>query len=159
MQQAYDFALFEPKRGTEKKTKAPLRAVQGGKKKESGLKKILVNFSNILALAVFVALALLLIQSKATITELTTQQQRTQSAITDAQSNYNYLNSELNRRTNMASVEDIANRLGLMKMDDSQITYVRLEDSSELIAAQSPAKKWGDWIKAGMLSLMETLDP
>ena len=157
-QQAYDFSMFAPQRAKPEK-KPPLRTVEGGKKPQTGLKKAAVSFGNVLCCAVFLALAVLLIQSKVTITELTTQQQKTQAQLTDAQSTYNYLNGALNSRTNMASVEEIANRLGLMKVDDSQITYVRLEDSSVLTAAQSPVKQWSGWLKSGMLNMMEMLDP
>jgi cell division protein FtsL len=157
-QQAYDFSLFTPDEEPATK-KVPLRSVRGGKPKQTKLKKAAVGFWNVFGCAVFLALTVLLIQSKVTLTELTAQEQSVHNQLTDAQSTYNYLSSELNSRTNMASVEDIANRLGLMKIDDSQITYVRLEDSSVLSAAESPVKHWTDWMKAGVLSLMETLDP
>ena len=41
------------------------------------------------------------------------------------QSQYTYYNSALNSRTNITSVEETATRLGLMKIDQSQITYIR----------------------------------
>ena len=36
------------------------------------------------------------------------------------------------RQTNITSVEDVAGRLGLMKMDQSQLTYIRLDSDSVL---------------------------
>ena len=44
------------------------------------------------------------------------------------QSQYTYYNSALNSRTNITSVEETATRLGLMKIDQSQITYIRLDE-------------------------------
>ena len=160
MQQAYDFAVFESgKPRSQPEQAVPLRSVKGGKKAPGKLQHLLGSFWNLLGTVVFVALAALLIQSKATITELNAQVRRTQAELTTAQSTHNYLSSELNARTSMANIEEIANRLGLMKKDDSQITYVRLEEASVLTAEESPVKKWTDWFHAGLLSLMDTLDP
>ena len=48
------------------------------------------------------------------------------------QSQYTYYNSTLNSKTNITSVEETAGRLGLMKIDQSQITYIRLGESDTL---------------------------
>ena len=103
-------------------------------------------------------LAIGLLESKVTITELTTQIQRTQTQLTSEQSTYNYLSSELNSKTSMANVEEVANRLGLMKLDDSQITYVRLDESSVITRAPSDVEKWSEFLYSGVLSLIEKLD-
>ena len=58
----------------------------------------------------------------------------------------------------MANVEEVANRLGLMKLDDSQITYIRLDDSSVLTRKESDVKRWTDLLYSGVLSLIEQLD-
>lgn len=158
-QQAYDFAMFESDTRTTQKSGVQLRSVAGGKKPQTRGKKLAGSLGSILASAMFLALAVLLIQSKVTITELNAETRKTRDALTTAQSAYNYLSSELDRRTGMENIESIANRLGLMKIDDSQITYVRLEESSVLTTAESPVKKWTDWLSSGLLSLMETLDP
>lgn len=158
-QQAYDFSMFESSRRPAQKSSVQLQSVAGGKKAASRGKKLVGSLGNILASAMFLALAVLLIQSKVTITELNAETRRTRDALTTAQSAYNYLSSELDRRTGMENIESIANRLGLMKVDESQITYVRLEESSVLTAEESPVKKWTDWLSSGLLSLMETLDP
>ncbi len=155
---AYDFARFEQTSKPAAKSKAKLRAVKGGKPKNSRLHEMLVNFRAVLAVTLFLGLAVGLLQSKVTITELTTEIQRTQSQLTTAQSTYNYLNSELNSRTSMANVEEVANRLGLMKLDDSQITYIRLDDSSVLTRKESDVKRWTDLLYSGVLSLIEQLD-
>jgi cell division protein FtsL len=160
-QQAYDFSLFEQRRAPAPAPApaAPLRAVAGGKPRVSRLKSAAVSLWNLLACTVFLALAILLIQSKVTLTELNTNVQRTRDQLTTAQSTNNYLNGQLSSRTNMENIEDIASRLGLMKVDESQITYIRLEDSGVLTTTESPVKKWTDVFHSGLLSLMETLDP
>ncbi len=158
-QEAYDFGLFESRPASVRKEQVPLKQVQGGKKPTTRLHQTFINLWNAMGCALFLTLAILLIQSKVTLTELNTDIQSAQADLTTAQSTYNYLNSELTSRTNMANIEDAARRLGLMKVDQSQITYIRLEDSGVLTAPESPVKKWTDWFHSGILSLMETLDP
>ena len=52
-----------------------------------------------------------------------------------------------------------AGRLGLMKIDDSQITYIRLDDQSVLTRRESAVEKWTDTLQAGVSSLLRTIDP
>ncbi len=65
--------------------------------------------------------------------ELNDQIQSTKAQLVSAQSQYTYYNSTLNSKTNIASVEEAASRLGLMKIDQSQITYIRLGESGALV--------------------------
>ena len=158
-QTAHDFALFENTQKPQNQKKSPLKAVQGGAEAApSRLRTLWVNLRTVLCLVLFLGLAVSLLQSKVTITELTTQIQREQTQLAAEQSTYNYLNSELNSRTSMANVEEVANRLGLMKLDDSQITYVRLEEASSLTRKGSQLEQWSEFLYSGLLSLMDRLD-
>jgi len=159
-QAAYDFAKFENTNAAQKQKakKADLRAVQGGKKSVSRWQELWINLKAVVAVTLFLVLAIGLLESKVTITELTTQIQRTQTQLTSEQSTYNYLSSELNSKTSMANVEEVANRLGLMKLDDSQITYVRLDESSVITRVPSDVEKWSEFLYSGVLSLIEKLD-
>lgn len=155
-QNAHDFALFENTSRPDAKPK--LRAVKGGAPKKSRLQEAWGTLTNLLGVVLFLGLAISLLQSKATLTELTTQIQREQTQLVTEQSTYNYLTSELNSKTSMANVEEVANRLGLMKLDDSQITYVRLEESSSLTRKESEVEKWTEFLYSGLLSLMDKLE-
>lgn len=157
-QAAHDFSLFEENERPASKKKAQLRSVKGGAVRSEQLRRLRGNFRIVLAATLFLTLAVSLLQSKATLNELTTEIQRTQSQLTTEQSTNNYLNSELNGKTSMANVEEVANRLGLMKMDESQITYVRLEESSVLTRKESDVKRWTEFLYSGLLSLAERLD-
>ena len=160
-QQAYNFALFEEHREAPGSKKQPVvQAVPGGKSKKAA--KVQAQATNVwivVMTAVLIALTVLLLQSKATITELNGQVRDVNRQLTDAKSTYNYLSSELSERTGMERIENIAKQLGLMKIDDSQITYVRLEDSSVLTGTETPVQQFADLFQSGILSLMETLDP
>ena len=50
-------------------------------------------------------------------------------------------------------------RLGLVKMDPSQVTYVRLEDESVIERAAGTADKFFAGIKTAALSLLGSFDP
>ena len=56
-------------------------------------------------------------------------------------------------------MESVAGRLGLMKIDDSQITYIRLDDQSVLTRRESAVEKWTDTLQAGVSSLLRTIEP
>lgn len=157
-QTAHDFSLFEENTRTAPPKKAELRSVKGGADHSAQLRQMMGSFRIVLAATLFLALAVSLLQSKATLNELTTEIQRTQTQLTTEQSTNNYLNSELNSKTNMANVEEVASRLGLMKLDESQITYVRLEEDSVLTRKESDVKKWTEFLYSGLLSLAEKLD-
>ena len=153
---AHDFALFEERVKADRKPK--LQAVKGGAPKTGKLKQLWLSFRHLVSAVVVLALAISLLQSKATLTELTTDIQREQAQLVTEQSTYNYLNNELNSKTSMANVEEVANRLGLMKLDDSQITNVRLEESSSLTRKVSEVEKWSEFLYSGLLSLMDKLE-
>ena len=162
-QSAYDFALFEDHSAAgvpQQKRGAPIMvAVAGGKAKESKVKKHVVNVWIVLMVAALLSLTILLVQSKATLTELNTQVREVQREITDAKSQYNYLSSELGKRTGMARIEDIAKQQGLMKVNDSQITYVRLEENSVITGGETEVSRMAELIQAGLLSILNALDP
>lgn len=157
-QVAHDFSLFE---NTERVARKPkLRAVEGGapQKKTGNLVQLWNQITGVVLWALFACLAVGLLQSKVTLTEVTTQIQREQNQLVAEQSTYNYLNNELNSRTSMANVEDVANRMGLMKLDDSQITYVRLEETSNITRKTSEVEKLSEMLYSGLLSLFNRLE-
>ncbi len=69
------------------------------------------------------------------------------------QSQYTYYNSALNSRTNITSVEETASRLGLMKIDQSQITYIRLDEGSVLVRKESAVRQWTDLLHDGAMTV------
>ena len=77
--------------------------------------------------------------------------------LVSAQSQYTYYNSTLNSKTNITSVEEAASRLGLMKIDPSQITYIRLNESGALERQQSPVRQWTSFIYNGAVTILGTV--
>ena len=122
-QAAYDLSTFEKR---EKQQKPRLQVAKGAKPKRkfdfSGLKVVAT-------VAIIVSLAWGVLYSRAQVTELTTQISTTQTSLSNAKSEYDYLNLQLESKTDLSSVETYAlTQLGLTKMDASQVTYLTLED-------------------------------
>ena len=89
--------------------------------------------------------------------ELNDQIQDAKAQLVSAQSQYTYYNSTLNSKTNITSVEEAASRLGLMKIDPSQITYIRLNESGALERQQSPVRQWTSFIYNGAVTILGTV--
>ena len=91
------------------------------------------------------------------IRELNDQIQATKAQLVSEQSQYTYYNSTLNSKTNIASVEETAGRLGLMKVDPSQITYIRLGESGALVRRESTVRQWTDFLYTGAVNILGTV--
>ena len=80
-----------------------------------------------------------------------------ETSLLSEQSQYTYYTSTLNSQTNITSVEEAASRLGLMKIDQSQITYIRLGESDSLERTQSAVRQWTDFIYNGAVNILGTI--
>ncbi len=159
-QEAYDFARFETtarvqgaqktaRQGAAKETEQEsqqsvrLRSVKGGGRRyASAWQKIFNNIATVLCVIAFFATAFALVQSEAKLTEYTQQIQTQQTALTEAQSEYNYLESTLNASVNLDQVERVAKQLGLVKVNESQVTYIRIEEEALLTTVTSDLEQW-----------------
>ncbi len=165
-QEAYDFARFEntqaatptPARVQDGQTQTPLRSVKGGNTKRATRKAFLSAMQVVLAIA-FMALAFALVQSEAQLTEYTQQIQVQTAALTAAKSEYSYLEATLNASINLDQVEKVAKEQGLVKLDESQVTYIRLEDEAVLTKAQSSFAQWQESVSGIWTRLLAYLDP
>ena len=84
-----------------------------------------------------------IVASQARITQLSGEIDDAKSELTNAQSYNDYLSTTMDQITNSTSVQQEAeDRLGLVKMDPSQVTYVRLEDESVIERAAGTADKF-----------------
>ena len=99
----------------------------------------------LISVALMVGFAVSLLWSEAQLVELNDQIQDAKAQLVSEQSQYTYYNSALNSKTNITSVEEAASRLGLMKIDQSQITYIRLDAGSVLVRKESAVHQWTDF--------------
>ena len=77
-----------------------------------------------------------------------------------SQTTYDYLSSQMDKIANMSNLETVAEtRLGLVKADPSQITYVRLEDQSVIETVEDGAAKLVEDVRTAALDLLSSLKP
>ena len=136
-QAAYDYNTARRRKVPQTQRKTALRVEKGGKRRLTPLQAAVHNAMNLV--------------------ELNDQIQDAKAQLVSAQSQYTYYNSTLNSKTNITSVEEAASRLGLMKIDPSQITYIRLNESGALERQQSPVRQWTSFIYNGAVTILGTV--
>lgn len=131
----------------------PLRVEQGGKPRLTPFRAAMRHAMQLLAMGLMVGIAVCLLQSEAQLVELNSEIQNAKATLVSEQSQYTYYTSTLNSKTSITSVEEAAGRLGLMKIDPSQITYVRLSEQSVLVRKESAVRQWTDFLHDGAVTI------
>ena len=156
-QAAYDMTEVRRRRAPQAQPKVPLRVEKGGKKRLNPVRSAMQHALQLVGAALLVGFAVSLLWSEAQLVELNDQIQSTKAQLVSEQSQYTYYNSTLNSKTNIASVEETAGRLGLMKVDPSQITYIRLGESGALVRRESTVRQWTDFLYTGAVNILGTV--
>ena len=148
-QAAYDYNAVRRRKAPQTQRKADLRVAKGGKRRLSPLQAAVHNAMHLVAAALLVGFAISLLWSESKLVELNDQIQDAKAQLVSEQSQYTYYN--------ITSVEETAGRLGLMKIDQSQITYIRLGESDTLERTQSAVRQWTDFIYNGAVNILGTV--
>lgn len=156
-QAAYDYNTARRRKSPQTQRKTALRVEKGGKRRLSPLQAALRNAMHLVAAALLTGFAISLLMSEAQLVELNDQIQDAKAQLVSAQSQYTYYNSTLNSKTNITSVEEVAGRLGLMKMDQSQLTYIRLDSDSVLVRRESAVHQWTDFLHDGAMTILASV--
>lgn len=156
-QVAYDYNTARRRKAPQTQRKTALRVEKGGKRRLSPLQAALRNAMHLVAAALLTGFAISLLMSEAQLVELNDQIQDAKAQLVSAQSQYTYYNSTLNSKTNITSVEEVAGRLGLMKMDQSQLTYIRLDSDSVLVRRESAVHQWTDFLHDGAMTILASV--
>ena len=156
-QAAYDMTEVRRRRAPQAQPKVPLRVEKGGKKRLNPVRAAMQHALQLVGAALLVGFAVSLLWSEAQLVELNSQIQSAKAELVSEQSQYTYYNSTLNSKTNIASVEETAGRLGLMKVDPSQITYIRLGESGALVRRESTVRQWTDFLYTGAVNILGTV--
>ena len=156
-QAAYDMNAVRRRRAPQTQKNVPLRVEKGGKRRLTPFQAAMQHAIQLISVALMVGFAVSLLWSEAQLVELNDQIQDAKAQLVSEQSQYTYYNSALNSRTNITSVEETATRLGLMKIDQSQITYIRLGESDTLERTQSAVRQWTDFIYNGAVNILGTI--
>ena len=116
--------------------------------------------ASVLVVAVLLALITAIVASQAKLTELSGEIDATRSDLADAQTTYEYLSGTMDEISNSANIDEVAqNRLGLVKTDPSQVTYIRLDDESIIEKTGSKTDEILDELYTAALSLIGSFEP
>ena len=152
---AYDLSVFENRTAR----RAPHVEVKKGSNNRK-LKQRMKALGTAAVVIVLLGLVWGLLYSQATLTELTTDVQRTQRQLSTARSEHDYLAGVMDSKTSVKNVEEVARaQLGLVKLDKSQITYATLEDESVITVPRSGWRQLMDQVHNSLLSVMDYLNP
>lgn len=114
----------------------------------------------VLVVALILGLITAIVASQARITELSGEIDAKNSELSEAKTTYDYLTSQMDEIANMSNLGTVAeNRLGLVKSDPSQITYMQVENESVIEHNESDAAKLLDGLRTAALSLIGNFDP
>ena len=154
-QPAYDMSSeVRRRKAPQTQRKVALRVEKGGKRRLSPFLAAMQHALQLISMALLAGFAVSLLWSEAQLVEVNDQIQKAKAELVSEQSQYTYYNSVLNSKTNITSVEEAASRLGLMKIDPSQITYIRLNESGALERQQSPVRQWTSFIYNGAVTIL-----
>ena len=157
-QPAYDRSSeVRRRKAPQTQRKVALRVEKGGKRRLSPFQAAMQHALQLISMALLAGFAVSLLWSEAQLVELNDQIQDAKAQLVSEQSQYTYYNSTLNSKTNIASVEETAGRLGLMKVDPSQITYIRLGESGALVRRESTVRQWTDFLYTGAVNILGTV--
>lgn len=137
-----------------------VRVVRGGRFRLERAKDAMRQAASVMAVAVILALITAIVASQAKLTELSGEIDATRSDLVTAQTTYEYLSGKMDEISNSANIDEAAqNRLGLVKTDPSQVTYIRLEDESVIEKNSSQTDEILDELYTAALSLIGSFEP
>lgn len=108
---------------------------------------------------IFVSLVCSVLYSQATVTELTNKIDNSEIELSELKSEYDYLNGQVEMKTALSSVEEKATALGLVKLDNSQITYVYRGNTDEIVRPDTTLDSIRNNIFGGLMSFTQFITP
>lgn len=137
-----------------------VQVVRGGRHGLNRARQLAASTVLVLAAALLLGLIVSVVYSQAKITELNGQINAAKSDLAAAQSDYDYLSSQMSAITSRTSLQQVAEgELGLVPADPSQVTYVELETESVIEKTGSDAAQALSDVGTAALSLLGSLDP
>ncbi len=156
-QAAYDLNMKTKSYG---QYRAPRVRVVRGRSRLDKLRQTVAALRSVLVAALILGLVVSLLYSQAIITELSGEIESTRQELTQEQSTYDYLSGRMDDITSTTNIQEIAEgKLGLVKADASQITYITMEDQSRIVRNQSDLSRLLSGVKTAALSLIGNFNP
>lgn len=136
---AYNFENFAAKTADEHDEELRTRSLRIIKNRRAV--KAIAPVKIILGAAMVIAVCIIMIYSQVVLTELTSEVSFYENQITELNTEYVRLQSELEASTSIKTLEEAAeSKLGLAKIDSSQVEYVSLTGSDEITIARTGGK-------------------
>lgn len=132
---AYDFNLFLPRENKRAQTDSKVIPVRANKKRAARRAASVVS-GHVTAVVVttFVLFSLFAaIYMRARITEISRDISTVKSEITVLETEKTRLYVELENKISYKNIEEAAQTLGMRKMDNSQVVYIRLNDTNKAV--------------------------
>ncbi|NCC07381.1 MAG: hypothetical protein EOM30_04905 [Clostridia bacterium] len=129
---------------------------------EKSKKSLRINGKIVAAImfaVIFVSLVCSVLYSQATVTELTNKIDNSEIELSELKSEYDYLNGQVEMKTALSSVEEKATALGLVKLDNSQITYVYRGNTDEIVRPDTTLDSIRNNIFGGLMSFTQFITP
>lgn len=137
-----------------------VRVVRGGRHGLNRVRRLAASMLQVLAVALLLGLIVSVVYSQAKITELNGQINETKTQLTAAQSEYDYLTTQMSNITSRTNLQQVAEgELGLVPADPSQITYVRLESESVIEKKSGSTQLLLEDLRTAALNLLGSLNP
>ncbi len=136
---AYNLENFAAKTGAEQDKELKTRSLRiiKNRRTEKGVAPVKI----ILTVAMVLAVCVVMIYSQVMLTELTSEVGFYENQLTELNTEYVRLQSELEASTSIKTLEEAAeNKLGLTKIDGSQVEYVSLTGADEISVAHTGGK-------------------
>ena len=135
----YDLNTFAPKTAEQHDKELKTRSLRIIKNRRKV--KVVAPLKIILASALAITVSIIMIYSQVVLTELTSEVSFYENQITELDTEYVRLQSELEATTSIKALEEAAEtKLGLAKIDSSQVEYVNLTGTDEISVARTGGK-------------------
>ncbi|MCI8497352.1 MAG: hypothetical protein HFE85_03755 [Clostridiales bacterium] len=146
---AYDLSRFEPK---EERSSAPKRRRKPKYRLRHDVPRVLAMLT---VMAAAIGIFGFMLYSHVQITELSDQISSAKSDLSQAQSEYDYLNMQVQSKTSLANVEDYArNVLGMKKLDNYQVEYITIKGEAPVETSQDQEGSFWDSIVRAVSDLL-----
>ncbi len=141
---AYDLSRFEPK---EERSSSPKRHRKPKYRLRQDLPRVL---SMLMVMAVAIGIFGYMLYSHVQIAELSDQISTAKSDLSQAKSEYDYLNMQVQSKTSLANVEEYArNVLGMKKLDNYQVEYITIREQQQAqVNSEQDDSFWGSITRA-----------
>ena len=136
---AYNLETFAPKTAEQHDKELKTHSLRISKNRRKA--KVVAPVKIILASAFAIVISIIMIYSQVVLTELTSEVSFYENQITELDTEYVRLQGELEATTSIKTLEEAAEtKLGLAKIDSSQVEYVSLTGTDEISVAHTGGK-------------------